>query len=461
MGGVVVDLKGKKVTVLGLGQRTGPAVIDFLQKKGARVFASEASSHSPVLDQFPGLWAELGGHTSRVYQDKDLIIVSPGVPADIPVIREAKRQGIPVWSEIELACRFLSSRIIAITGTNGKSTVASLLGKYLQHLDARVVVAGNIGVPLISRVEEMARNDLVVVEVSSFQLELIESFRPDIAVILNIAPDHLNRHQDMETYFDLKKKIYSRQKENDLLILNFDDHRLRSLDRDSITPRTAWFSLAERVAGFFVEEDCLYSSLQEKILLKTADVKIPGRHNLGNVLVAAGIAGLLGVNPEDLSRETASFPGLPHTMEILGEVEGIRFINDSKGTNPQATASALRGLPGPKVLIAGGQDRGLDLEDMARAIAGEEVRALIITGENKRALIRAVEEIGFSNFSSTASLEEAFFRAWDQARPGDCIIFSPGAASWDRFKDYRERGEQFRDLFRGLKRRREHGTKGN
>ncbi len=456
-----MDLTGKEVTVLGLGQRTGPAVIDFLQKKEASVFASESSSHSPVLDQFPRLPAELGGHTSRVYQDKDLIIVSPGVPADIPIIREAKKRGIPVWSEIELASRFLSSRIIAITGTNGKSTVASLLGKYLQHLDSRVVVAGNIGVPLISRVEEMQKSDLVVVEVSSFQLELIESLQPEIAVILNIAPDHLNRHQDMETYFSLKKKIFSRQKEKDLLILNYDDHRLRSIARDPIIPRTAWFSLAERVEGFFVEGDCLYSSLQEKVLFKTGAVKVPGRHNLANVLVAAGIAGLLGVNPEDLARETASFSGLPHTMEYLGRIDGIRFINDSKGTNPQATASVLQGLPGPKVLMAGGQDRGLDLEDLARAIAREEVRALIITGENKRALIRAVEETGFSNFSSSASLEEAFYRAWDQARPGDCIIFSPGAASWDRFKDYRERGEQFRALFRELKRRREHGTKGN
>ncbi len=456
-----MELAGRKVSVVGLGERTGPAVIEFLQQRGAKVFVSEASTSSPFQGHLSGVEIEFGGHSDKVFKGKDLIVVSPGVPADIPVLNEAKKAGVPVWSEVELAFRFSQARFIAITGTNGKSTVARLLGNYLTNLEQRVVVAGNIGVPLISKVTNLGKEDWVVAEVSSFQLELIDQFAPEIAVILNVAPDHLNRHKTMEEYFAIKRKIYQNQCEQDLLVLNYDNKGTRSLENEPVLPQKIWFSLQEQVNGFHLKGEQLFSSLEGKNLLQINDISIPGRHNVSNVLVAAGIAGLLGVKEKDITRETQKFRGLPHTMEMAGEVAGIRFINDSKGTNPEATVSALNGLCGSKVLIAGGQDRGLDLTEMAKTIAGENIRALILTGENSKKIKKAVLGVGFGNIFLVADLEKAVELAFEKAEPGDWVLFSPGAASWDKYRDYSERGDLFRTLISRLEGREKHGKKRN
>ncbi len=456
-----MDLKGKRVSVVGLGERTGPAVIEFLQQKGAKVFVSEASTSSPFQGHLSGVEIEFGGHSSRVYEDKDLIVVSPGVPSDIPVLKEAFQAGVPAWSEVELAFRFSQARFIAVTGTNGKSTVASLLGLYLSNLDQKVVVAGNIGVPLISKVTPLEKDDFVVAEVSSFQLELIEKFRPEIALILNVAPDHLNRHKNMDDYFAIKKKIFQNQGEDDLLVLNYDNFWTRSLEGEKTLPKKIWYSLEKKVNGFYLDGKNLFDGLQQKPLLETGEIKIPGKHNLGNVLVAAGIASFLGVTREDLARETSQFKGLPHTMELAGEISGVKIINDSKGTNPEATVSAIKGLPGNKVLIAGGQDRGLDLKEMGRAISREKIRALILTGENREKVKQAVLQEGYQEIFLVGSLQEAVRVAWEKAQKGDWILFSPGAASWDRYRNFAERGNLFKRLITELEGRGENGTPGN
>jgi len=456
-----VELKGKRVSVLGLGERTGPAVIEFLQQKGAKVFVSEASTSSPFQGHLSGVEIEFGGHSSRVYKDKDLIVVSPGVPSDIPILKEAFQAGVPAWSEVELAYRFSQARFIAVTGTNGKSTVASLLGLFLGNLDQKVVVAGNIGVPLISKVTRLEKNDFVVAEVSSFQLELIEKFKPEIAVILNVAPDHLNRHRDMENYFAIKKKIFHNQKKEDLLVLNYDNTWTKSLEEEITLPQKIWYSLEKKVKGFYLEGKNLIDGLQQKTLLETGDVKIPGGHNLGNVLVAAGIASLLGVSSADIKREASRFKGLPHTMELVGEISGVRFINDSKGTNPEATVSAIKGLPGNKVLIAGGQDRGLDLKGLARAISEEKIRALILTGENKDKIKQAVLLEGYQEVFPVERLKDAVWLAWEKAQKGDWILFSPGAASWDQYQNFAERGSLFKKLVNEIEGRGADGTPRN
>ncbi len=456
-----MELKGKRVSVLGLGERTGPAVIEFLQQKGAKVFVSEASTSSPFQGHLSGVEIEFGGHSSRVYKDKDLIVVSPGVPSDIPILKEAFQAGVPAWSEVELAYRFSQARFIAVTGTNGKSTVASLLGLFLGNLDQKVVVAGNIGVPLISKVTRLEKNDFVVAEVSSFQLELIEKFKPEIAVILNVAPDHLNRHRDMENYFAIKKKIFHNQKKEDLLVLNYDNTWTKSLEEEITLPQKIWYSLEKKVKGFYLEGKNLIDGLQQKTLLETGDVKIPGGHNLGNVLVAAGIASLLGVSSADIKREASRFKGLPHTMELVGEISGVRFINDSKGTNPEATVSAIKGLPGNKVLIAGGQDRGLDLKGLARAISEEKIRALILTGENKDKIKQAVLLEGYQEVFPVERLKDAVWLAWEKAQKGDWILFSPGAASWDQYQNFAERGSLFKKLVNEIEGRGADGTPRN
>lgn len=456
-----MELKGKRVSVLGLGERTGPAVIEFLQQKGAKVFVSEASTSSPFQGHLSGVEIEFGGHSSRVYKDKDLIVVSPGVPSDIPILREAFQAGVPAWSEVELAYRFSQARFIAVTGTNGKSTVASLLGLFLGNLDQKVVVAGNIGVPLISKVTRLEKNDFVVAEVSSFQLELIEKFKPEIAVILNVAPDHLNRHRDMENYFAIKKKIFHNQKKEDLLVLNYDNTWTKSLEEEITLPQKIWFSLEKKVKGFYLEGKNLIDGLQQKTLLETGDIKIPGRHNLGNVLVAAGIASLLGVSSADIKREASRFKGLPHTMELVGEISGVRFINDSKGTNPEATVSAIKGLPGNKVLIAGGQDRCLDLKGLARAISEEKIGALILTGENKDKIKQAVLLEGYQEVFPVERLKDAVWLAWEKAQKGDWILFSPGAASWDQYQNFAERGSLFKKLVNEIEGRGADGTPRN
>ncbi len=456
-----MELKEKRVSVLGLGERTGPAVIEFLQQKGAKVFVSEASTSSPFQGHLSGVEIEFGGHSSRVYKDKDLIVVSPGVPSDIPILKEALQAGVPAWSEVELAYRFSQARFIAVTGTNGKSTVASLLGLFLGNLDQKVVVAGNIGVPLISKVTRLEKNDFVVAEVSSFQLELIEKFKPEIAVILNVAPDHLNRHRGMENYFAIKKKIFHNQKKEDLLVLNYDNTWTKSLEEEITLPQKIWYSLEKKVNGFYLEGKNLIDGLQQKTLLETGDVKIPGGHNLGNVLVAAGIASLLGVSSADIKREASRFKGLPHTMELVGEISGVRFINDSKGTNPEATVSAIKGLPGNKVLIAGGQDRGLDLKGLARAISEEKIRALILTGENKDKIKQAVLLEGYQEVFPVERLKDAVWLAWEKAQKGDWILFSPGAASWDQYQNFAERGSLFKKLVNEIEGRGADGTPRN
>jgi len=441
-----MELSGKKISVLGLGERTGPAVINFLQEKGAKVFVSEASTSSPFQGHLSGVEIEFGGHSEKVFKEKDLIIVSPGVPADIPILKKASLAGVPIWSEVELAFRFSQARFIAVTGTNGKSTVASLLGRYLRNLGKKVVVAGNIGVPLISKVTDLEKDDLVVAEVSSFQLELTEKFQPEIAVILNVAPDHLNRHKNMENYFQAKKKIYQNQGEKHFLVLNYDNPWTREIEKEKTKPTKIWYSLEKEVRGFCLKDDVLFSTFQNQPLVNKKDILVPGKHNISNVLVATGISALLGVGQRDLIRETRSFKGLPHTMELIGEIHGVRFINDSKGTNPEATVSAIKGLKGPKILISGGQDRGLDLTGLAQAVVNENIKALIITGENQWKIYEAVKSLGYTEIFTVENLQKAVTLAWGKAGKGDWVVFSPGAASWDQYRDFAERGNLFRKL---------------
>lgn len=441
-----MDMAGMKVTVLGLGERTAMPLIHFLLKQGCQLFLSENRATSPLLQSLDNtLDMELGRHTSAVYENKDLIITSPGVPVDIPVLQEAKRHGVPIWSEIELAYRFSRAPFVAITGTNGKTTVTTLLGRYFQALSGKTVVAGNIGTPVIGQVEGLESQDWIIAEVSSFQLELIHQFRPRIACILNIFPDHLNRHKTMERYIACKANIFARQGQGDTLLLNGDQPITLSLgaNRDDLVKR--YFSLKKEVPGCCVQGDRIVDTMEGETLFSLSEIRIPGEHNVANVLAAVCMARIAGVPLAHIRQITREFHGLPHTLEFVREHRGVRYINDSQGTNPQATISALQAINQGLILIAGGQDRGLDFQELARSIVAR-VRVLIVMGENKKRLKEDVLKQGLHNIYEVQDMGEAVCLARDLARTGETVLMSPASPSWDQYSSYVERGDCFRQL---------------
>ncbi len=449
LGDNVMNLRGKNVAVVGLGERTGLPLIKFLLEQGAQVFLSELNESGSARQKLKPFSAQLdmefGAHSKAVYESKDLIITSPGVPADIPVLMEARRRNVPVWSELELAFRYCQAPFVAITGTNGKTTVTTLLGAYLGTLDKEVVVAGNIGTPLIDKVTRLSPHDLVVAEVSSFQLELVDKFKPSIACILNITPDHLNRHRSLDNYRRTKARIFQNQDEEDYLVLNADDKNTSALAEKDLPMRKVLFSLEKKINGFYVQGDFLFDGIRGEKLFSRQKIKLPGKHNRANVLAAVGMARLLGVQLEKLEQITEDFRGLPHTLEYINTIYGVHYVNDSKGTNPQATGSALEAIEGPLVLIAGGQDRGLEYDELARIIA-DRVKYLILMGENRARFQEAVIKTGFSNIYLVEDMEEAVSTARHLAARGDTVLMSPASPSWDQYSSYVERGERFRYL---------------
>jgi UDP-N-acetylmuramoylalanine--D-glutamate ligase len=431
-----MNFENMRVTVLGMG-KSGLSAAEKLSKVGARLLVSESKTTIPafVLDRLNRIRAEieLGGHTANAVERADLIIVSPGVHLDIPVLQEAKAKGIPVISEIELAYYFLKKPIIAVTGTNGKTTTATLLGEMLKEGGKKVAVAGNIGQPLVE--VDDSKLDFTIAEVSSYQLETIDQFKPWISMILNIQPDHLERHHTMEEYVSQKSRVFMNQTFDDYLVYNQDDPYVAQMVKGA---------KAKLVA---------FSKNQSDILpLDPREIRIPGRHNLENAIAAAQAAYLCGLPKEKIAEVLRDFPGVEHRIEYVTTVRGIQFYNDSKATNPDSTLVAIDTFKGKGViLILGGRDKGVSLESLGQSVK-ENVKEVVLIGEAAPRFEAALRAAGFNAIHQAGfSIEEAVKTAFSLASAGEIVLLSPACASFDMFENFEERGKVFKEICLGLK----------
>ena len=446
------ELRGKKVLVIGLA-RTGVATSLFCTARGAAVTATDTRAGAEFGDVLAtlrdaGVQLELGGHSEKTLAERDLVIPSPGVPADAPILRAAREKGLTVWSEVELAFRFLKGRLIGITGSNGKTTTTSLIEHILRGSGFSTLLAGNIGTPLISCVDAATERTWIVAELSSFQLELIESFRPHISVFLNLTPDHLDRHGSMDAYGAAKARIFENQAGGDFAVLNADDEA--SKKQAPKGPRVFWFSRKETVEQgvCLVGESIVFrNDGKEERVLRRSEIPLAGAHNLENVLAAVGAARLAGVEPADIAKGVRSFAGVEHRLEFVAEHNGVRYYNDSKATNVDATLKALDAFRGRILVILGGKDKGSDYTVLRQALREKSVLALLIGAaadkiEPQIAGSVAIERAG--------TLERAVEIAAHTAQPGDIVLLAPACASFDQFQNYEHRGRVFKELVRQL-----------
>jgi UDP-N-acetylmuramoylalanine--D-glutamate ligase len=447
------ELRGKRVLVVGLA-RTGVATALFCAARGANVTATDARTENEIGESIAplrsaGVELEFGGQ-ENIFFEQDLIVPSPGVPSDAPLLQGARAKGVTIWSEVELADRFLQGRLIGITGSNGKTTTTSLIEHILRSAGFPTILAGNIGTPLIARVEETSDNTITVVELSSFQLELIETFRPNISVFLNLTADHLDRHHTLEAYGRAKARIFENQTEADSAVLNADDPATTPLA--PAKPHVYWFSRKQRVAqGAFVRgnEIIFRHEGEEEAVLSLQDIPLAGAHNVENVLAAVAATRQAGAEPAAIARGVRSFAGVEHRLEFVAEIAGVRYFNDSKATNVDATLKALDSFPGRILVILGGKDKGSDYTLLQRPLREKAILALLIGAaaekiETQIAGSLAIERAG--------TIERAVEIASHAARPGDVVLLAPACASFDQFQNYEHRGRVFKELVHNLKR---------
>ncbi|MBU2499643.1 MAG: UDP-N-acetylmuramoyl-L-alanine--D-glutamate ligase [Proteobacteria bacterium] len=443
-----MDVLGKKILVIGLG-KSGISAARWLAKTGAQVTVSEIKTESdmdPHLIQEMrelGVALEMGGHQEDTFLAPDMIVLSPGVPLDTPPLTAAREKGITVLGEMELASRMVDLPIVAVTGTNGKSTVTAFIGYLLREAGNRVFVGGNIGTPLMDYAIGGWKADYAVVEVSSFQLDTMDSFRPTLSLLLNISPDHLDRYPNYEAYVQSKLKIFENQERGHHAIVNDDDALLsRFSPKGEVT--LLRYGLEEREGRqAYMKEGKIRIGLsgREEVLFTVEKWALPGRHNLEN-LMAALLAGLvLGVDPRVLQRSIEGFRGLPHRLEFVRRIGDVDFYNDSKATNVDAAARSIASFDRPLVLIAGGRDKGGDYSPLV-AVAKEKVKKAIFMGEAKDLLAKAFE--GVMAFSTADSMDEAVSQAYFFAGKGDVVLLAPACSSFDMFTDYADRGKAYR-----------------
>ncbi len=444
-----MSFEGKRVLIIGLA-RSGLAAAAALYKRGAVLGAYDAKDRMLIPEQVQqlegfGIPVYAGIRPPLTHDDWDLIVVSPGVPLDSEIVKLARMNGISAIGELELAFQLKSDdvEVLAITGTNGKTTTTALL-HYLLEQDGRAAkVGGNIGTALCSIVDNMEKGELVV-EVSSFQLETIVTFKPHIAGILNITPDHLDRHKSFENYTQIKEKVFSIQDSQDYLILNYEDAVVRSFGQAACAKVRYFSSDRELEDGFFISANSIYwaEKGERHLVSPLQGIILRGKHNLENILCAVAMAWSAGVREEVISRSLKSFAGVRHRLEHAGQHRGVLYINDSKGTNPDSTIKALQAFEEPIVLIAGGRAKGGDYSEVARLMASR-VKALVLLGEAKDMIKSAVMEQGFTNIYEVDDLVAAVKKANQLAAAGDVVLLSPACASWDMFDSYEHRGDIF------------------
>ncbi len=447
-------LQHSKILIVGLA-RSGVAAARVLRKIGAIVKATDAKPREHfgnVIEELSelGVAIETGGHTNSFAQDCDLIVLSPGVPLDIPLLVWARSVGKTIISEVELAYCLSNARFIAVTGTNGKSTTVSLLGEILRAANKKVLVAGNIGNPVSEAAFGLDEDWTIVTEVSSYQLDTCVSFSPWISILLNVTPDHLDRYDSFDSYARSKARIFMNQVETDIAIVNYDDPvclRLAPYDKC----RVFFFSITRPLAcGAFLREGKGVVRIDggERELFSIDELKIGGPHNVANSLACVLAASLLDIPLADQRNALISFTGLPHRMEFVTTIEGVEFINDSKATNPDAVKFALQGMEKPVVLIAGGRDKNADFSVLSDLVS-KKVRKMIVMGESSQKLKAAFSNI--TDVVAATDMVEAVRLAFRFARPDGVVLLSPGCASFDMFHDFEHRGDEFRKAVKALK----------
>jgi len=447
-----VELNNKRVLVVGLG-RSGVASALFLKSKGARVTVSDAKSEDQLREEIPalldqGITVETGGHGERTFQNQDLIVVSPGVPVDAEPIMQARALGQKVIGEIELAAEFLQGEIVAITGSNGKTTTTTLTGQILATGSLKTLVGGNIGTPAISLVAQSGPETVTVLEVSSFQLETISGFRPKIAVVLNVTPDHLDRHRTFSAYVDAKARLFENQQPDDFAVLNADDPTCVELAGRTRAQVFLFSRKGEIEAGSFVRggQVVFRRSGSEEEVLPISEVPLKGAHNLENVLAAVCASALMGCASGKIRSAVRDFKAVEHRLEYVATVRGVEYYNDSKATNVDATIKALESFPSNIHLILGGKDKGSDytvLNDLLR----ERVKCVYTIGA---AAEKIQSQIKSAKIVPSGTMETAVKQASASAQFGDIILLAPACASFDQFQNYEHRGRVFKDLVRGL-----------
>lgn len=451
-----MDLKGKKVLVFGAG-KSGIGAADLLAAVGAVPILYDGNVN---LDKDSVLHKISGSYTMEIYagelpkevqESLDLVVLSPGVPTDLPLVKSFYEQGLKVWGEVELAFETGKGKVLAITGTNGKTTTTALLGKIMKDAHPSVFVVGNIGTPYTSKALEMTEDTITVAEISSFQLETIEKFAPKVSAILNITEDHLNRHHTMEEYIRVKELITENQTEEDVCVLNYEDEVLRGFG-EKMVPKAVYFSSARRLEkGIFLEDDqiILCTDTEEIPVVKTGDLKLLGVHNFENVMAAVAMAYYAGVDMAQIRKSICEFTAVEHRIEYVTEKNGVVYYNDSKGTNPDAAIKGIQAMNRPTLLIGGGYDKESSYDEWIQAFDGK-VKYLVLIGQTKEKIKAAAKKNGFHNIILCEDLEEAVAVCAEKAISGDAVLLSPACASWGQFDNYEQRGERFKEYVKAL-----------
>ena len=451
-----MELQGKKVLVFGSG-KSGIGASDLLAKVGAFPVIYDGNAEidkDAVVHKTDGAYpvTVYAGELPKEVQDSlDLVVLSPGVPTDLPLVKSFYEQGLPVWGEVELAYRVGDGEVLAITGTNGKTTTTALLGKIMQDARESVFVVGNIGTPYTSKALEMKPNSVTVAEISSFQLETIDEFAPKVSAILNITEDHLNRHHTMEEYIRVKELITENQGTEDVCVLNYEDEVLREFGKH-LTPRVVYFSSGRKLdEGIYLDGNKIILKDGEKEIevVKTEDLKLLGKHNFENVMAAVAMAYYDGVSLDSIRKSICEFTAVAHRIEYVTEKKGVVYYNDSKGTNPDAAIKGIQAMNRPTLLIGGGYDKQSGYDEWIEAFDGK-VRYLVLIGQTKEKIKEAAEKHGFHNIILCEDLKEAVKVCEEKAQPGDAVLLSPACASWGQFDNYEQRGDMFKEYVRNL-----------
>lgn len=447
-----MEWKDKKVLVFGAG-KSGLGAAKLLGEVGACPVLYDGNANlnkEEILKHFTGeqnLTVYAGELPQAVLESLDLVVLSPGVPTDLPLVKSFYTQGLPVWGEVELAYQIGKGQVLAITGTNGKTTTTALLGKIMGDARSSVFVVGNIGTPYTSRARQMQKESITVAEISSFQLETIHEFHPHVSAILNITEDHLNRHHTMEEYIRVKELITKNQGAQDFCVLNYEDPVLRAFG-GTIAPKVIYFSSVQKLPeGIYLDGDqiVLKTAGEEIPVVKTGDLKLLGQHNYENVMAAVAMAWYAGVDMESIRKSVCEFTAVPHRIEYVAEKNGVAYYNDSKGTNPDAAIRGIRAMNRPTLLIGGGYDKQSSYDEWIQSFDGK-VRYLVLIGQTKEKIRDAAEKNGFHDIILCENLQEAVAVCAQKANAGDAVLLSPACASWGQFDNYEQRGDVFKEL---------------
>lgn len=451
-----MQLKDKRVLVFGAA-KSGVAASRLLQNADATVLLYDGNTSLNIrdfenkLDTKHHFEAYFGEFPEHKFNQVDLMIISPGIAFDHPFVGQVKERGIPVWGEIELAYRFARGKIIGITGTNGKTTTTALVGEIMKTYFKEVFVAGNIGNPYTDIALKTTDDSVTVIELSSFQLETIHEFKPDVSAILNVTPDHINRHHTMENYIRMKENIAMNQTETELCVLNYEDEITRSMAERLHTGVMFFSSVRELSDGLYLDgDDILYAKDGVKQpVCNVNELQIFGRHSYENVMAGVGIAITMGVPMQLIKKAITSFQAVEHRIEYVETIHGVSYYNDSKGTNPDASIKAIQAMKSPTILIGGGYDKNTGFDEWIEAFEGK-VKYLVLLGQTREKIAETAKLHGFTNIIMVSDLREAVRVSAEKAVDGDAVLLSPACASWGMFENYEQRGRLFKEYVREM-----------